>query len=492
MRNVNEEALYASYRVNGKVARSYSLGELRRLHVALRTLLVNTIPGQIADLDSILQEWQPDALVCDPLIWAPYTVLSEARSIPVAVLSWTTACMISGTGDAAVGADTVTSYHLGTPPAQHDGRGHCHLCQPRVSDGRECHPRSPRSAPISMPIMDYAGTMPLYLVTSAPEFDYNRRDLPPSVHYVGWCAWSVASSGMPGLSGWPSCRRIGQSVYVTEGTIEGGPPRLLQVAARGLADLPMQVLLKDAQILEPGRDPAAVGLAGLAPNMRLEGYVAGQGWQREALARASVVVTNGGAGSVLASLAAGAPLVVVPTTWDKPENARRVIEAGAGVQIAPRRCTPRLRAAVEEVLGDLSYRQNATRIAQALPRCGGPSGAAEIIKRLPGHAATVQVGHQGRKVTRDDYVEVNTAGNAADNPRTSTRIDADTDERLSSPPPQPASCRSRRSGRLEQAVHAGLGHLRSDDCGNRHLDFLSGYATLSLGRNSPASTRRWR
>lgn len=387
MRSVDEEALYASYRVDGKVARSYSLGELRRLHIALRTLLVDTIPGQIADLDSIMHEWQPDALVCDPLIWAPYTVLSEARAIPVAVLSWTTACMVSGPGMPPWGLTL-------SPPTTRGRRLRNAVAGAIAAYANRAFPSAVNAIrgrhglpPISMPIMDYAATMPLYLVTSAPEFDYNRRDLPPSVHYVGWCSWALASSGMPTwLAELPPDRPL---VYVTEGTIEGGPPRLLQAAARGLAGLPVQVLLKDAQILEPDRDPATVGLAGLAPNMWLEGYVAGQGWQREALGRASVVVTNGGAGSVLASLAAGVPLVVVPTTWDKPENARRVVEAGAGVQIAPRQCTPRrLRAAVEKVLGDPSYQRNAARISQALQRCGGPSGAAEILEQLPGHLAS--------------------------------------------------------------------------------------------------------
>ena len=49
------------------------------------------------------------------------------------------------------------------------------------------------------------------------------------------------------------------------------------------------------------------------------------------LPRTSVTVTNGGWGGVLASLAAGVPLVVAGGTLDEPEIARRVAWSGAGV-----------------------------------------------------------------------------------------------------------------------------------------------------------------
>ena len=85
----------------------------------------------------------------------------------------------------------------------------------------------------------------------------------------------------------------------------------------------------------------------------------------------------------MSALAAGVPLVVVPTLWDKPANARRVVAAGVGVQVAPRACTPeRLRGAVDQVLGDPSYRRNAARIARAMGAAPGPAGAAEMIAGL--------------------------------------------------------------------------------------------------------------
>jgi len=96
--------------------------------------------------------------------------------------------------------------------------------------------------------------------------------------------------------------------------------------------------------------------------------------------KTSVLVCLGGAGTIFAALRAGVPLVIVPTEWDKPENAQRVVEAGVGLRLDPRRCTPeRLRAAVEHVLQEPSFRDNAQRLARTCARYGGAAKAAELL-----------------------------------------------------------------------------------------------------------------
>jgi UDP:flavonoid glycosyltransferase YjiC (YdhE family) len=100
-----------------------------------------------------------------------------------------------------------------------------------------------------------------------------------------------------------------------------------------------------------------------------------------------VVVTTGGSGTVLAMLQAGVPLVVVPAAWDQPENAWRVADAGAGIRLAPRQCTPaRLRASVEAVLHNPTYRGNAGRLAAAFKRYGGAAQAAGLLEELVANA----------------------------------------------------------------------------------------------------------
>ena len=84
--------------------------------------------------------------------------------------------------------------------------------------------------------------------------------------------------------------------------------------------------------------------------------------------------------------------MIVPTTWDKPDNARRVTETGAGVRCSARGLTPEaLRAAVRRVLDQPSYRTAAERIAARLRAAPGPSGAADLLERL---ATTTNVSSQ--------------------------------------------------------------------------------------------------
>jgi UDP:flavonoid glycosyltransferase YjiC (YdhE family) len=103
------------------------------------------------------------------------------------------------------------------------------------------------------------------------------------------------------------------------------------------------------------------------------------------LPKCAAVVTPGGAGTIVAALAAGVPLVVVPTAWDKPDNAQRVAEAGVGARLSPRHCTPEhVRAAVDRVLLDPAYRERAQRMAALLAAAPGPAGAAALLERLAG------------------------------------------------------------------------------------------------------------
>jgi UDP:flavonoid glycosyltransferase YjiC (YdhE family) len=122
-----------------------------------------------------------------------------------------------------------------------------------------------------------------------------------------------------------------------------------------------------------------MGLGPIASNVHLTQWVN----HEELLPRCSVVVTTGGAATITAALLAGAPMVVVPTTWDKPDNARRVVEAGAGVRLAPRKCTPEsLQDAVQRVLQDTVMRQRARDMGARLAAAPGPNGAAELLERL--------------------------------------------------------------------------------------------------------------
>ena len=352
---------------------------LRAGYEAFRRWLVETIPDQVADLDAIRREWDPDVIVADFSMWGPITIVREAAPMPV--VAWSTLM-----GTQLPGPDAPPWGFGLAPPRSATGRMRA-AALTRLTDlvatgtrRRVDHFRGEAGlAPMGCSVSAFAGRSSLYLVGSLAELDYNRHDLPSTVHYLGACVWHPPAEpgGPDALDAIPA---DAPWVHVTEGTSHHQDPFVLRAAVEGLANRPVHAILTSGQ----ARDPEALGLGSLAPNIHLTRWVS----HSELLPRCSAVVTTGGANTILASLQAGVPLVVVPTTWDKPDNARRVVEAGVGVRLSPRRCTPeRLRAAVEEVLTNPEYRTNARRIADALARAPGPAGAADLLQGLAASAA---------------------------------------------------------------------------------------------------------
>jgi len=342
--------------------------------VRYREWLLGMLPDQVEDVNEVLAAFQPDVLVCDPMMWGPLLVVRELHPIPLAVFVYVPFCLIP--------SPKVPLPGLGLAPAR-DWMGRLknrltEAVQRWITADIRRGANAVRSQyglpPMTETISDLAGRMPLYLITGTPELDYGRDDLPASVHYVGPCLWSKpASSPAPAwMDALPRDRPV---VHVSEGTVHAKTPLVLSAAARGLADLKMSVIMATGT----QREPSELGLEPLASNIRVERWVT----YEHLLPRTDLVVTTAGAGTALAALELGIPLVMIPTEWDKPEVARRVAEAGAGLIIEPSQCTPqRLRLAVERVLGEPSFRENARRLAAGFKRYGGPAEAARLLEDL--------------------------------------------------------------------------------------------------------------
>ena len=345
-----------------------------QLKAMYRDWILGTAPQQVEDLRGILSGWRPDVVVCDPFMWGPILILHETGAIPVAVFSYFAGCLLPG-------PDT-PPFALGLPrPHRRWTRPWLHLLEIGKNfffadlrrDANRMR-RKYRLRPLSTTIMAFAGQMPLYLVASVPEFDYERRDLPPSVHYVGPCLWDKPAR-QPPLPWMDALSEGDPIIYVTEGTAHVRTPILLQAAAQGLAHLPMQVVMTTGR----HRDPERLPLGPRASNVWVKDWVP----HSDLFSKASVVITHGGSGTVLSALQAGLPLVIVPMQWDHLENAQRVVAARAGLCLPPRDCTPeRLRTAVYRVLHEPSFRQNARRLAVTFRGYRGPERAAELLETL--------------------------------------------------------------------------------------------------------------
>jgi UDP:flavonoid glycosyltransferase YjiC (YdhE family) len=86
----------------------------------------------------------------------------------------------------------------------------------------------------------------------------------------------------------------------------------------------------------------------------------------DVLPHCSAVITHGGHGTVMKALIAGVPLVVVPLGRDQPDNAGRVVYAGAGTRLRKNATASALRTAVSRVTDDPRYRAAARHMAARL------------------------------------------------------------------------------------------------------------------------------
>src|ERR1017187_10317820 len=281
--------------------------------------LVETVPAQLRDLEAVLAGWPADALVCDIAMWAPILILRER--IPVVAFSHVAHCILPGP-DGPIQGIALPRHRRGWTALYAGLASHAaNLVTARTRSRANALRRQFGLAPLGMSVKEFTGALPLYLVPSAPEFDNRRRDLPPAVRYVGPCLWDKHRDQAPPdwLAQIPRHQPV---VVVDEGALFTHEPRVLQMAARGLAALQAGL-------------PAVV-----LPSI----------WDQAEMAWR---VAETGAG-----------LRISP--WRAPPA--------------------RLRRAVLRVLDEPSFRDNAVKMGAALVRCGGPAGAAGLIDDLVGRA----------------------------------------------------------------------------------------------------------
>jgi UDP:flavonoid glycosyltransferase YjiC (YdhE family) len=152
---------------------------------------------------------------------------------------------------------------------------------------------------------------------------------------------------------------------------------VIRAAIAALADVPVHVVLTTGY-----QDvPAEIGV--LPANFHHAAYLPG----RAMAERSNLMVHHGGHSSVMQSLAAGTPAVIIPTMTERESNARRLVALGAGEIVMPvdtadgekQIDVAAFAAAVQRVLADPAYRDSARRVADSM---GTYAGAQEAAKRL--------------------------------------------------------------------------------------------------------------
>lgn len=165
------------------------------------------------------------------------------------------------------------------------------------------------------------------------------------------------------------------NAFVSLGTLQGGRRDLLRAMTSACQ--------------ENGLHPLTVHGGGLSPKPH-DG--SDDLWLRDhtdhgpILAQARLTLCHGGLNTVLDSLIAGVPLLIVPLAFEQAAIARRIVAAGAGLAVSAKRSPARLAAslsrAVSEILHDPTYGICAMALGTALKQPGGATLAAQMMETV--------------------------------------------------------------------------------------------------------------
>jgi hypothetical protein len=206
-----------------------------------------------------------------------------------------------------------------------------------------------RVPPGRLDFFDHAGQFDLTFHLGSADFEYPRREMPPSVRFVGPLPPRPQVRHLP--EWWDDLRHL-PVVHVTQGTLDNHDlGKLIGPTVRALADDPVLTVVTTA-----GRPESAVceAIGGPLPgNVRLAGYLP----YEQLLPRTAVLVSNGGYGGVCG----------MACRWSSPETRRtnpRLPPAYAasapGSTSAP--ADPHLVASAEPCAGCCTIRLTATTL----------------------------------------------------------------------------------------------------------------------------------
>lgn len=187
----------------------------------------------------------------------------------------------------------------------------------------------------------------------------------------------IASPPLPGegLPQWIEQRREVPLVHMTLGTNIGTNTdvAMFRSVIDGLGDLEVDVLIT----IGFNKDPTSLGP--LVSNTHVEQYLP----HSLLLPLCSAVISHGGAGTTLSSLAQGVPLLVLPQGADQYLIGDLVRISGAGLCLTPRHVNAStIKQSVLALLHEPGYHANARRLQQEIADMPAPEEAVHLIEEL--------------------------------------------------------------------------------------------------------------
>ena len=208
----------------------------------------------------------------------------------------------------------------------------------------------------------------LLIMPAPPSLRDPRYPLPS---HTFWCRPDHAT---PRAAGTADGAR--PTVYFTLGTIDTFRELFAKVLA-GVRDIPVNMVVTVGRRL----DPASFGPQ--PEHIRIESFIP----QDEILPGCDLVISHGGSGTLIGSLAHGLPSLLIPLGADQPHNSRRCVELGTAREFDPVAFTAQDAAdavmAMTDAVAGASYRDAARRMQAEISALPGPEEAVALLERLP-------------------------------------------------------------------------------------------------------------
>lgn len=338
--------------------------------------------GIVADGERIIRESRVDALVLDGL-WHNLDVVAVHLGIPYVHIN----CALHGDMTGATPYFAYDwPYECGSSAFNRNLLG-LRQFDPCFAAMREC--LQEYSQKVRLPIdlnSPYALHSRLAQITQTPRaFDFPGDHWPPHFHYTG--PWHDPDS-RPAID-FPWERLTGEPlIYASMGTLMNGSRPAFQ-ALIDAAEAPGRQLVVSLGNQVPPRDLQPLSESTILVN---------KAPQLELLDRTSLCITHAGLNTVLESLSRGVPMVCIPVALDQPGIAARVARSETGVflPIGNLSADP-LREAIDAVLQNPIYHDNAQRFKTIIKNTRGANLAADIIER----AVCGKLGHRDTLVAEE-------------------------------------------------------------------------------------------
>ena len=360
------------------------------LRFALEHFFVDTMQPQGEGLRQVLREFPADVVIGDNFLFGVLPMLLGPRAHRPAIV-------LCGTMLLHCDRDDGAPHFVGLPPAIGDARREEYAAISKEQDRAVYDPLKRHLnaclagmgvQPLSIGLFHALVALPdAYLQLTVPSFEFPRRHLPASVHFVGTPPIIPNQAPLP-----PWAHELDGSrkvVLVTQGTVSNFDfGRLVAPTLAALAN--------DSDVLvvvtTGGRSLDAI--PGPVPgNVRLATYLPFE-WL---LPKVDVLVTNGGYGSVNQALSFAVPLVTAGLTEDKADVNARVAWSGVGIDLATNSpAPPVLRNAVRAVLENPTYRSRATSMAEEYRAIDTKYEIIRILGEVSGVPSVHRDGHRNR------------------------------------------------------------------------------------------------